>query len=52
MCQGKVANTMKDKIKQMKSEMFEAIKEKVVEAEQPNEEDVNGILVKLDKITL
>lgn len=51
MCQGKVSDTMKAKIKDMKPEMYEAIKEKLAVGEShPDENDISGLLAEIEKI--
>lgn len=49
MCQGKVSDTMKAKIKDMKPEMYEAIKEKLAVGEShPDENDISELLAKVE----
>lgn len=51
MCQGKVSDTMQAKIRDMKPEMYEAIKEKLVVGEShPDEKDIDGLLAEIEKI--
>ncbi|MDO5293119.1 MAG: flavodoxin family protein [bacterium] len=51
MCQGKVSDVMKDRIKQAKPEMYEAIKDNLVEAEShPDEVDISSLITELDKL--
>lgn len=53
MCQGKVSDTMKAKIKDMKPEIFEGIKEKLAEGEiHPDENDINGLLAEIERVNL
>lgn len=52
MCQGKVADTMKEKIKDAKPEMYEAIKEKLAEGEEhPDEKDMENLEERLKKLS-
>ncbi|MBU5454263.1 flavodoxin family protein [Caproiciproducens sp. MSJ-32] len=51
MCQGKVSEAVKDKIKNGMPEKYEAIKDKLLEAENhPNEDDIELLMLELEKL--
>lgn len=51
MCQGKVSDTMQEKIKQGRPELLETNKEQIEESvNHPNENDINGLLEELEKL--
>lgn len=53
MCQGKVSDTMQDKIKEAKPEMYEAIKANLAESvHHPNEDDIKALISEIDKLNL
>lgn len=53
MCQGKVSDVMQNKIKEVKPEKYETIKEKLLESENhPNEDDIKLLITEIDKVSL
>ncbi|MDO5521951.1 MAG: flavodoxin family protein [bacterium] len=53
MCQGKVADVMKERIKENRPEMYEAIKENLVEGEHhPDDADLKALVAELDQLNL
>lgn len=50
MCQGKVSDTMQNKIKEAKPEMYEAIKDTLAESLNHPNEDIKALESEIDKV--